>query len=476
MRNQPRFRRSAISKQLSDGARDLKVEYREIASLNLCARNPRTHSRKQIRQIADSISEFGFTNPVLIDDDGRIIAGHGRIEAAKLLGIETVPTIRLEDMTEAQKRAYILADNKLAENAGWDKDLLAVEFQYLSEFALDFDLTITGFETGEIDYFIESLDTSGAEDEADQFPEIDPATPPVTRMGDLWILGRHRLLCADATEPRAFERLMAGKRAKMVFIDPPYNVPIDGHVCGLGGTKHTDFVMAAGEMSEAEFTDFLQTVLGHLAANSADGSIHFVCMDWRHVYELLTAGRAIYSELKNICVWNKTNAGMGSLYRSKHELVFVFKNGTGAHINNVELGRHGRNRTNVWDYPGVNTWREGRLEELAMHPTVKPVALVADAIKDCSRRGGIVLDCFGGSGTTLIAVEQTGRRGCVMELDPKYVDVSIERFRHVTGQDAVHAESGLTFGEIAAQRNSEAGTSPTRLTSEKPNTEARDGR
>jgi len=396
--------------------------------------------------------KFGFTNPILIDADGNVLAGHGRVLAAKLLGIEWVPTIRLDHMSEAQKRAYVLADNKLAENAGWDRELLALELQYLSELDLDFDLTITGFEAAEIDVLIQSLDDGGTYDEADEVPEIDQSVPPISRIGDLWILGRHRLLCADATGAESFERLLQGKQAQMVFIDPPYNVPIDGNVCGSGSIKHREFAMAAGEMSEDEFTGFLTTIFGHLTCHSVSGSIHFVCMDWRHVFELMSAGRKVYSELKNLCVWNKDNGGMGSLYRSKHELVFVFKNGSEPHINNVELGRHGRCRTNVWDYAGVNSLRDGRLDELAMHPTVKPVALVADAILDCSKRDGIVLDCFGGSGTTLIGAEKTGRRGYLMEIDPAYVDVTNERFEKLMGKEAIHAETGASFTEMQRER------------------------
>lgn len=242
----------------------------------------------------------------------------------------------------------------------------------------------------------------------------------------------------------------------MVFIDPPYNVPIDGHVSGLGRTRHAEFVMASGEMTEAEFTAFLATVLKHLVAHTVDGAIHFVCIDWRHIFELLSAARGVYSETKNLCVWNKSNAGMGSLYRSKHELVFVFKSGRAPHINNVELGRHGRYRTNVWHYAGVNTFRAGRQDELALHPTVKPVALVADAIRDCSRRRGRMLDGFAGSGTTLLAAEQTGRIGYGMELDPRYVDAAIARFAAVTGEAAVHLESGLGMEALRQQRQAEA--------------------
>ncbi len=453
---------------------ELYVSYQRISDLKPYDRNARTHTRKQILQIAASIGEFGWTNPVLIDGEGRIIAGHGRVAAADMLGIDEVPTILLEGMTEAQKRAYVIADNRLAELAGWDEEVLAIELQALGEIDLDFDLEVTGFETAEIDLLIESLDESGSEDEADAIPEIDETAPPVSRLGDLWRLGRHRLLCADATKAESYERLMTVERARMVFTDPPYNVPIDGHVCGLGSVKHAEFAMASGEMSVGQFTAFLETVFGHLATNSADGSLHFVCMDWRHVFELMSAARGVYSEFKNLCVWNKTNGGMGSLYRSKHELVFVYKNGKAPHVNNVELGRHGRYRTNVWDYAGVNSLGANRLDELAMHPTVKPVALVADAIKDCSRRGDIVLDAFGGSGTTIIAAERTGRSGYALELDPKYVDVTIERFRQLTGEEAVHDETGLTFADLKAWREIEGEASEIRTEDNEAEKEASD--
>ena len=423
------------------------ITQQPIAALTPDARNPRTHSDRQIRRIAGSIRTFGFTNPILVDERERVIAGHARLEAAKRLGLSHVPTIRLADLSATHKRAYVIADNRLAELSGWDDELLAIELQALTTIDLDFDIEITGFETAEIDTLIAGLDGAGRADEADRLPAIDDM-PPITRPGDLWRLGRHRLLCADATEAVSYDRLLDGARAQMVFIDPPYNVPIEGHVCGLGAVKHAEFPMAVGELSEAAFTAFLETVLRHMALHSRDGAIHFVCMDWRHLFELLTAGRKVYGELKNLCVWNKTNGGMGSLYRSKHELVAVFKAGRGPHVNNVELGAHGRSRTNVWDYAGVNAFGAERDAQLAMHPTVKPVALVEDAILDCSRRGGIVLDAFSGSGTTLMAAERSGRRGFGLELDPKYVDVALKRFRDVTGEAPIHAESGRTWAEL----------------------------
>jgi DNA modification methylase len=363
-------------------------------------------------------------------------------------------------MSEAQKRAYVLADNKLAENAGWDHELLALELQYLSHLELDFDVTITGFETAEIDLLIDGLQLGRTVDQADEVPPVDSASAAVSQLGDLWLLGKHRLLCGDATKTESFARLLDGAKAQMIFTDPPYNVRIDGNVCGAGAIRHREFAMASGEMSQVEFTGFLRTSLRLLADNSADSSIHFICMDWRHMFELLTAGHEVYTELKNLCIWNKDNGGLGSLYRSKHELVFVFKHGTAKHINNIELGRFGRNRTNVWDYPGVNSLHQGRLDDLAMHPTVKPLALVADAIRDCSKRDGIVLDCFGGSGTTLVAAQKTGRCGYLIELDPLYVDVVIKRYQQLTGEAAVHAQSGSTFIQMQTERPSEDAPAP----------------
>ncbi len=429
--------------------RNLTVKHQRVEALTSYARNPRTHTKKQIRQIADSIERFGFTNPILIDGSDTIIAGHGRVDAAKLLGMEMVPTIRLEDLTEAEIRAYVIADNKLAENAGWDGELLAIELQGLIE--LDIDVTITGFEMPEIDIIIGEHDADEEEDAADEVPAI-AGGPPVTRPGDIWCIGKHRLICGDALEPVSYARLLDGAEAQMAFADAPYNVAINGHVSGLGKVKHREFAMAAGEMTEDQFTAFLAAAFRNLAGNSADGAIHFICMDWRHIGEVIAAGRDAYTELKNLCVWAKTNGGMGSLYRSQHELVFVFKAGTAPHINNVQLGKHGRYRTNVWSYPGINSFGKDRDAELALHPTVKPVKLVADAILDCSMRSGIVLDAFAGSGTTLIAAEKTGRRGYGIELDPIYCDVIVKRLAAAAKVEAIHAESSESFSEIKRQR------------------------
>lgn len=432
-----------------------RIDMMPISRLSLYPQNARTHSRKQIRQIAESIRRFGFTNPVLIDDANQIMAGHGRVEAAKLIGLAEVPTVRLSHLSTAEKRAYILADNRLAEKAGWDREILAIELQALID--LDFEIELTGFETSAVDALLEdAAEAAAVSGPEDLVPAAQPPDCAVSSPGDLWLLEGHRLLCGNALDPVAYETLMAGESAEMVFTDPPYNVPVDGHVCGLGRVRHRDFAMASGEMSPETFQGFLKTVFSHMAANSVDGSIHFTFMDWRHMAEILEAGRAAYSELKNLVVWNKTNGGMGTFYRSKHELAFVWKNGNAPHINNFELGQHGRNRTNVWDYAGVNTMRPGRHDELAMHPTVKPVAMVADAIKDCSRRRSIVLDPFSGSGSTIIAAERTGRRAYAIELDPTYVDVAIRRWQSYTGKSATLAADGRSFDEIDFQLADEA--------------------
>jgi DNA modification methylase len=432
----------------------MAIEPMPVASLRPHPGNARTHSKKQVRQIADSIRHFGFTNPVLIGEDGGIIAGHGRVEAAKLLGLESVPTVRLAHLNAAQRRAYVLADNKLALNAGWDRELLAIELQGLID--IDFDVELTGFSSAEIDLVLDEAregSPNGPTEAEDQVPfPITDQKSGVTRAGDVWCVGRHRLICGDARDQAAFDLLMENERADLLFTDPPYNVPIDGHVTGLGRIRHREFAMGVGEMSAEAFASFLQQTLGHAAALARNGAIAFVCMDWRHMGELLTAGQAVFSELKNLCVWNKTNGGMGTFYRSKHELVFVFKVGTAAHINTFGLGDSGRYRTNVWDYAGVNTFRADRSEDLAMHPTVKPVALVAEAIKDCSKRGEIVLDPFGGSGTTLIAAEKTGRLARLIEFDPAYCDTILRRFERVTGKQATQAVSGMSFEEMAQER------------------------
>lgn len=370
-----------------------------------------------------------------------------------LLGMQEVPTIRLDRLTKEQIRAYVIADNKLAENAGWDTSILAIELQHLLALdCADFDVKITGFEVAEIDLILEEAKASPSAEEAPPEPDFDHE--PVTKPGDLWLLGKHRLICGNSLHHATYQELLGSRRAAMVFTDAPFNVRIDGHATGNGAIRHREFAMASGEMSEAEFLAFLNNSLRLLAQFSANNAIHFFCMDWRHLAELIAAGKQNYDEFLNLCVWVKNQGGMGSFYRSQHELVLVFRKGKGSHRNNVQLGKFGRNRTNIWSYPGIQTLSkqsdEGNL--LALHPTVKPVAMVADAILDCTARGEIVLDAFLGSGTTLMAAERVGRICCAIEIDPLYVDVAIRRWQKYTGEAAIHSTTTKQFNEIASEQ------------------------
>ncbi|WP_373085272.1 site-specific DNA-methyltransferase [Sneathiella sp.] len=412
----------------SDIKSQLTLIYRPVSDLVPDPRNARTHSKKQIEQIKASIAAFGFTNPILADPDGHLIAGHGRLLAAKAMGLDEVPVITLSGLTEIQKRALRLADNKIALNAGWDVEILKLELSELASLDVDMDVTLTGFSTGEIDVILKDQD--------DPDDEVIPAVPetPRTQPGDIWSLGDHRIGCGDGRDLAFLQKVVgADTPVDAAFLDPPYNVRISGHANAAG--RHREFAMAAGEMTTLEFRTFLTETLGACARVSRDGAVHFICMDWRHMDDVTAVARDVYGDFLNLCVWNKSNAGMGSLYRSKHELVFVYRVGEAAHLNMVELGKHGRNRTNVWDYASVNSFRGSRREDLALHPTVKPTGLVADAIKDVTRHGDLVLDIFLGSGTTLIAAERTGRRFRGVEIDPAYVDVTLARWSALTGKE-----------------------------------------
>jgi len=434
----------------------LTISYRPISEVAVNPRNARTHDKRQLKQIKDSIEAFGFTNPLLVDEAGVLIAGHGRLSAAKALGFETVPIIVLEHLTETQKRALMLADNKIALNASWDMDLLANELADLSSMDLEFDMELTGFEVADVDIIIGDAQVRGAE-EIETAPVPNEGMPVVTRSGDLWLLGKHRIFCGDARIADDFAALVADSKAAMVFTDPPYNVPIAGHVSGKGKACHREFHEASGEMTRSDFTTFLDEVLTNTSQRCRDGAISFICMDWRHMGELLEAGQRAFDAYLNLCVWAKTNGGMRSLYRSQHELVFVFRKGKAQHRNNVQLGRFGRNRTNVWTYAGVNTFREGRMEELSAHPTAKPVAMVKDAILDVTKRGEVVLDPFLGGGATLMAAERSGRVAYGMDIDATYIDVALRRWRKETGQEPLRASDDRTFVSIEAEQDLEAG-------------------
>lgn len=436
----------------------LKIEIRPLHQLKPDPKNARLHPPKHVQQLAKSISAFGFNVPLLVDAECHVIAGHGRLLAAQQLGWSEVPTITLEHLTPDQVRAFRLADNRLSDCSTWDNQLLAEQLKELAVADLDFDLDAIGFDMPEIDLLIQGLGDLD-EEPADESPPANNE-PIVSRVGDSWNLGPHRIVCGSALDPAVYDVLLQGHQASMAFTDPPYNVAIKGHVSGNGAIQHAEFAMASGEMSPEAFTAFLSQSLALLKQSSKPGALLYVCMDWRHLSELSSAGAGQGLELKNVCVWNKGCGGMGSLYRSQHELVFVFKSGTASHTNNVQLGRFGRNRSNVWDYPGVNSFAretsEGNL--LAWHPTVKPVALVADAILDASERGDRVLDPYLGSGTTLIAAEKTGRIGLGIELEPRYVDVAVRRWERLTGQRATHAVTGETFEQLAQERSACTGS------------------
>jgi len=425
-----------------------QIEWCPIDALKAWDRNARTHSDRQLRQLAASMREFGFIEPLLIDERKRIIAGHGRLATAKLIGLSEVPTLVAANLTEAQKRALVIAHNRLAELSGWDRELLKIELGELVE--IDYAVELTGFSTGEIDVLLDEP-ASTATNTDDVLPEL-PDGPAVTTHGDIWRLGPHRIACGDALKPETFRQLLGREKAQMAFADPPYNVPVNGHVSGLGKRRHREFAMASGEMSTAEFTTFLIGSFTRMAEALADGAIAYVCMDWAHTSELLTAAAKTFGQPKQMCVWTKTNGGMGGFYRSAHELVWVLKNGSGRHINNFGLGEHGRYRTNVWNYAGANSFSSKRDEMLALHPTVKPTALVADAIRDCSKRNSLILDPFGGSGTTLIAAERTGRIARLIEFDPLYVDVTVRRWEAMTGMSATLSTTNAPFREVEKQR------------------------
>jgi DNA modification methylase len=426
-----------------------QIEMLPPQSLRPNPRNARVHSKRQIRQLAKTMNAMGFVGAIIIDEVNGILAGHARFEAGKLRGMRLLPTLRVTGLSDTQKRAFSLADNKLNEWGGWDRDILVAELGDLATLLpeLELDLTITGFEPAEIDTLFADLAPKAAPEDA--LPESDPEA--VTRPGDLWILNGHRLLCGNALWAPDFERLMNGARAQMAFTDPPYNVRVR-NVQGRGRIKHAEFVFASGEMSPREYVEFLENSLGNAARVSADGAVHYVCHDWRHVREVGEAAGKVYGAVLNLCVWGKTNAGQGSFYRSAHELIGVYRVGASSHQNNVELGKHGRNRSNLWTYPGINSFGTGRMEALAMHPTVKPVALVADAMRDCTTKGDIVIDPFIGSGTTIIAAEKIGRTAYGLEIEAKYVDVAISRWESYTKREAVLEGDGRTHGEVKAER------------------------
>lgn len=407
------------------------------------ANNARVHNRHQRRRLAKLIRKYGFTNPILADEDNIVIAGHLRLAVALDLSLPEVPVIRVTGLAAAEKIALRLADNAIALESSWDIELVKIELEAIS---LDktFDIELTGFSRPRADAI---LVEGAADPKEDEIPEA-PARP-VTRVGDIYVLAnRHRVACGDAKDIRFLRQVAGDGEVAAAFLDVPFNVHIQGHAGGKGRIRHPEFAEASGELSPAAYTGWLKTSLGACAGVCRNGAVHFVCMDHRHIEELTAAGADVYGERLNVCVWRKSNAGLGSLYRSQHELVFVYRVGDQPHVNNVELGSHGRNRTNVWDYPSVNTFRSSRRQDLALHPTVKPVGLVADAIMDVTQREDVVLDAFLGSGTTLIACERVGRRFVGCDIEPRYVDLALRRWRALTGGDPVREYDGRSFSEL----------------------------
>ena len=424
-----------------------KIEPWRIDRLRPSGRNLRVHSPRKHAALRRAIVSFKFFTPLVIDPAGNLLAGHARLAVALDLGLREVPVIVVSHLTDLEKRLYELADNRIPELSSWDMPILKLEIGELSLPNLGLDLSLTGFDTPAIDRILNTVSEAKL-DADDRIPELDVRA--TSKFGDLWLLDLHRVYCGSALEQTSYNALLAGERAQMVLSDPPYNVEISGHARS-SKTSHREFVQAAGEMSEQEFTAFLRCFLQRLKVVTDEGAIIYVFMDHAHSLELQAAAYPIFGKQKNLCVWVKDTAGMGSFYRSQHELVYIFKNGNVPHINNFNLGEKGRYRTNVWNYPGVNTSPERRAS-LAMHPTVKPCSMFVDAILDCSNRGGIILDCFGGSGVTVIAAERTGRTARVIELDPLYVDLTVRRWQLATGGTAIHAESGATYDQLVSNR------------------------
>jgi len=429
----------------------LRVEYLNPSQLKPPPRELRRRTRQHVQRIARSMSEFGCLVPIIVNAKLEIVAGQTRLDAAKLLELTSVPVIRVEHLTDAQLRLFAIADNKLPEGVEWDKDALRIELSEIELVAPEIDLSSSGFAIAEIDtMYGRHRVTELSDDDRQVAPD---GAEPISCLGDRWHLGRHMLGCGDARDQVLLDNLLGGRKVRALVSDPPWNLKIEGVVSGNGKKKHTDFIMAAGEMTKPAFTVFLAEFLEKAKLHLVDGALLYVYMDWRNYDALVAAAVSAGLEQKNMLVWCKDNAGMGSMYRSQHELIGFFKYGSVPHTNNINLGRHGRNRANVLFYPGVNSFGKGRDAALAAHPTCKPVGMLADLLLDCSDPGEVVLDPFGGSGSTLIAAERVERDACLIELDPKYVDAIVRRFEKISGTEAVHAESGLTFAQVESERS-----------------------
>jgi hypothetical protein len=422
--------------------RDLTSRLLPVAPLKPLGRETRKHPPAQIRKLAASLDRFGFVLPIVTQGD-RVVGGWALVEAAKQIGLTEVPAIGLTDLSEAELRALRLALNRLGEDAAWDRKALSIELSEVLQLEPEIDLEITGFEVGEIETLL------GTEEEQDALPPIDAAATPVAQWGDLWALGDHRIFCGDALSAESYDRVLGGEKADMMFADPHYHPTVGGDISASGAIKRADFAGASGELSSAKFLAFLKTFFAHAASCSVEGAVHFVCTGWRHAKQMFIASEEIYGEPMELCVWTNGAAGTGSLYRQQHELIFVFKVDKGTHVDNVAVGRHGRHRTNVWDY-GPHALKSTTKRTAGPHSSVKPVLMIADAIRDWSMRGGIILDPFGGPGNLLIAAERTARHARVIEFDPILIDIGIEGWQRLTGGMARHADGGRPFARRGA--------------------------
>lgn len=426
----------------------LQIEYRPIGELKTPRVELRRYQKRHQEHLLQGLQRYGFVLPVVVGRDDEVVHGSRLVLAAQELGIDELPTVRLAHLSKEDARALRISLHKLEELSSWDEDGLKSELKFIIEYDVDL-VTHTAFSSAEIDALLYAPSKEAERNPDDELPELEKQA--VSRPGDIWeFAGGHRLACMDALEIASYEALLGSERAGLILSDPPYNVKIKGNVTRRKDAR--EFAMASGEMSSSQFEAFLRTAFDLSAQHAKDGALSYQFIDWRHLSEMLAAGRAVFSELLNLAVWAKTNGGQGSFYRSAHELCFVWKVGEGPHVNNIDLGRNGRNRTNVWTYPGANVPRSNRQREDENHVTPKNVAMVQDAILDASRRGDIVLDPFAGGGTTLAAAHRAKRRGYGLELEPLYADLVVRRMERITGASACLAASGHTFSEMAKER------------------------
>jgi DNA modification methylase len=406
----------------------------------------RRHPATELNKIRKSFEKFGVVNPLLVTRNGTIVDGEARWQVLKESGASYIEVIVIADRSSAELKTLRLALNRIGEDAKWDSSNIRIALEDIAAERIDLDFT--GFDTPEIDHYLNlDLLQANVEENGSDIPPVDVRA--VSSPGAIWRLGNHSVGCGSATDLAFVSRVLDGRAASVCFVDPPYNIKVDGFITGKGRHRHREFVQGAGEMSTDEYFGLLRDSFLVLKESCSPRALMYACIDWRHVMEMTVAGRACDMPLYTICVWTKTNGGMGGIYRNAHELVCVFRAGTEAPLDNVELGRHGRNRTNVWSYPGMSSFGKEHDKLLGSHPTVKPVTMIADVLRDVTKRGDIVLDTFLGSGSTLMAAQETGRICCGVELDPLYVDVAIRRWQNATGREAVLTETGEPFNDVA---------------------------